>query len=85
VIPEGTIATRTGLAFNSTQKVQVDTDSWGVAGRITHRLFKTTSIYAQVRYSQQDSRSSTLGADSDYESFLATFGVQHVFEPIPLW
>jgi len=89
-LPGGTVAVADrgaagGTAFNSTQKVRIDTDSYGVAGRITHRLFKTTSIYAQVRYSEQDSRSSTLGADSDYESFLATFGVQHVFEPIPLW
>jgi hypothetical protein len=65
--------------------VKVDTDTWAVAGRITHQLFKTTSIYAQARYSQQDSKSNSLGASSDFEVFLATFGVQHVFEPIPLW
>ena len=79
------IAGRTGTAFNSTRGVQIDTDSWGVAGRITHQLFKTTSLYVQARYTKQDSRSDTLGADSDFENFLATFGVGHVFEPIPLW
>jgi hypothetical protein len=77
--------TGAGLAFNSTRNVTVDTDSWSVAGRITHDLFKTTSIYAQVRYSEQNSKSSSLGAASDFEDFLATFGVRHVFEPIPLW
>ena len=79
------IAGRTGTAFNSTRNVQIDTNSYGVAGRITHQLFKTTSIYVQARYTKQDSRSNSLGADSDFENFLATFGVHHIFEPIPLW
>jgi hypothetical protein len=79
------IAGRTGTSFNSTRNVQIDTDSYGVAGRITHQLFRTTSIYVQARYTRQDSRSNSLGADSDFENFLATFGVHHIFEPIPLW
>jgi len=79
------VAGRTGVAFNSTRNVEIDTDSWGVAGRITHQLFKTTSIYVQLRYAQQDSKTTSLGSDSDFENFLATFGVHHVFEPIPLW
>ena len=89
--PGGTlIATRdlgggVGTSFSSKQNVKIDTDSWGVAGRITHQLFKTTSLYVQVRYTEQNSRSDSLGADSDFENFLATFGVRHVFEPIPLW
>jgi hypothetical protein len=79
------LAARTGSAFNSTRNVDIDTDSWGVGGRITHQLFKTTSIYVQARYSEQDSKTNSLGSDSDFENFLATFGVRHVFEPIPLW
>ena len=79
------IAGRTGTAFNSTRNVEIDTNSWGVAGRITHQLFRTTSIYVQARYGQQSSKSNSLGVDSDFENFLATFGVRHVFEPIPLW
>jgi hypothetical protein len=74
-----------GIAFNSKRNVQIDTNSWGVGGRITHQLFKTTSIYVQARYSEQDSKSNSLGSDSDFTNFLATFGVRHVFEPIPLW
>ena len=73
------------MAFNSTQDVEIDTNRWGVAARITHQLFKRTSLYGQVRYDQQDSKKNSLGATSDYENFLATFGVRHVFEPIPLW
>jgi predicted porin len=73
------------VAFNSKQDVDVDTDRWGVAGRITHQLFKNTSIYGQVRYDEQDSTTDSLGSSSDFENFLATFGVRHVFEPIPLW
>jgi hypothetical protein len=79
------IAARTGTAFSSKRNVEIDTNSWGVGGRITHQLFKTTSIYVQARYGEQDSRSNSLGSDSDFENFLATFGVRHVFEPIPLW
>jgi predicted porin len=83
--PGGPIATRTGQSFNSKQNVQIDTDRWGVAARITHQLFKNTSLYGQVRYDEQDSRGDSLGSGSDFENFLATFGVRHVFEPIPLW
>jgi len=79
------IATRTGTSFNSSQHVEIATESWSVAGRITHQLFKTTSLYAQFRYSEQTSGSNTLGSNSDFTNFLATFGVRHVFEPIPLW
>ncbi|TMA30583.1 MAG: hypothetical protein E6J87_17825, partial [Deltaproteobacteria bacterium] len=87
IIPGGGIALagRSGTAANSTHKVDIDTDSWGVAARITHQLFKTTSIYGQVRYDEQNSRRNTLGGASDFENFLATVGVRHVFEPIPLW
>jgi len=79
------IAARDGTAFSSKRNVEIDTNSWSVGGRITHQLFKTTSIYAQARYGEQDSKSNSLGSDSDFENFLATFGVRHVFEPIPLW
>jgi predicted porin len=83
--PGGSIAERSGVAFNSRRKVEIDTDRWGVAAQVTHRLFKNTSIYGRVRYDEQDSRKDTLGNASDFENFLATFGVHHVFEPIPLW
>jgi predicted porin len=83
-VPAG-LAVRTGSAFNSKRNYNIDTDSWSVAARITHDLFKTTSLYAQVRYHEQDSRGDSLGSSSDFENFLATFGVRHVFEPIPLW
>jgi len=91
VVEDGTpqgfpgLAVRSGAAFNSTRNVDIDTNSWSVAGRITHDLFKSTSIYAQVRYGEQDSTSDSLGNASDFENFLATFGVRHVFDPIPLW
>lgn len=81
----GGIANRTGTSFNSNEEVEIDTDRFGVAARITHQLFKNTSLYGQVRYDEQDSRSDSLGNASDFENFLATFGVRHVFEPIPLW
>jgi predicted porin len=79
------IAVRTGTAFNSKRNVEVDTENWRIGGRITHQLFKSTSVYVQLNYEQQDSKNTSLGASSDYTNFLATFGVRHVFEPIPLW
>ena len=79
------IAARNGTAFSSKRNVEIDTNSWSLGGRITHQLFKTTSTYVQARYGEQDSKSNSLGSDSDFENFLATFGVRHVFEPIPLW
>jgi predicted porin len=79
------IASRTGTAFNTKENVEVDTQNWRIASRITHQLFKSTSIYVGVDYSQQYSKSNSLGSTSDFENFLATFGVRHVFEPIPLW
>ncbi len=83
--PAVPVATRTGTSFNSSRNVEVDSDRWGVAGRITHALFKSTSIFVQVRYDEQTSKDDSLGETSDFENFLATFGVRHVFEPIPLW
>jgi hypothetical protein len=79
------IATRTGLAFNSEQDVDIDTDRYSAALLVTHRLFRTTSLYGQVRYDNQNSHSNTLGSGTDFETILATFGVRHVFEPITLW
>jgi len=87
VYPGGTVvfAARNGTAFNSTQDTGIDTQRWGVAARITHQLFRSTSLYVQVRYDEQVSGSDTLGNSSDFENILATFGVRHTFEPIKLW
>ena len=87
VVPGGPagVATRTGRAFNSTRRVDIDTNRYGGALRITHHLFRTTSLYGQVRYDKQDSKSNSLGSGSDFDNILATFGVRHVFEPITLW
>jgi hypothetical protein len=86
-VPGGTVlvATRTGTAFNSTRDVDIDTDRYGAALRITHMMFRSTSLYGQVRYDRQESNGNSLGSGSDFENILATFGVRHVFEPISLW
>jgi len=87
--PVGTLAFplagRTGTAFNTDQDAEVSTRRWGVAGRITHRLFRSTLVYVQVRYDRQGSDRGSLGRSSDFENYLATFGVRHTFEPIKLW
>jgi hypothetical protein len=79
------VATRTGFAFNATEDADIDTDRYGMGVRVTHRLFRSTSLYGQLRYDRQDSKSDSLGSGSDFDVILATFGVRHVFEPIPLW
>lgn len=84
--PTGTIAGLQGTAFNaSVRSVNIDTQRWGVAGRVTHQLFRNTRVYLQVTYDQQQSSGGTRGATSDFSNFLATFGVRHTFEPIKLW
>jgi hypothetical protein len=64
---------------------EIDTQRWGVAGRITHLLTRRTSAWVQVAYNEQDSQGGTRGAGSDFTNFLASVGVRHVFEPIKLW
>jgi hypothetical protein len=87
VYPGGTVvfAARDGTAFNSTQDAGIDTRRWGVAARITHQLFRSTSLSVQVRYDEQESASDTLGNSSDFKNILATFGVRYTFDPIKLW
>ncbi len=79
------LAARNGVAFNTSEEAEIDTRRWGVGGRITHRLFRTTLVYVQLRYDYQESDLGTRGRSSDFENILATFGVRHTFEPIKLW
>jgi hypothetical protein len=79
------LAGRNGTAFNTKRDAEINTRRWGVAGRITHRLFRSTQVYVQVRYDKQRSDFGSLGRSSDFENILATFGIRHTFEPIKLW
>jgi hypothetical protein len=63
----------------------IDTMRYGIAGRATHFFARNTSGYVQLTYNRQTSQSDTLGDPSDFDDFLATIGIQHVFEPIKLW
>ena len=75
----------TGEAFNSDRRNSIETNRWSVAGRLTHRLFRNTDLFGQVRYDQQSSDRGTLGRSSDFENILGLVGVRHTFEPIKLW
>jgi hypothetical protein len=76
----------TGVLFTQrAQETSIDTMRWGLAGRITHFLTRNTSGYLQLTYNQQTSESDSLGDPSDFDNYLVTLGVQHVFEPIKLW
>jgi hypothetical protein len=74
-----------GSSFNADSRSEIETIRWSAAARITHRLFRHTSLFGQFRYDEQDSDSNSLGSPSDFENFLVTFGVNHSFEPIKLW
>jgi hypothetical protein len=84
VCSPGTMCTA-GSSFNSDSRSNIDTVRWSVAGRITHRLFRSTRLYGLVRYDDQESESGTLGRTTDFENLSVIFGVAHSFEPIKLW
>jgi len=64
---------------------RIETNRWGVAGRLNYRMWRNTNVFVELGYHEQDSKQSSLGNFSDFEDFLATIGVRHVFEPIKLW
>jgi hypothetical protein len=63
----------------------IDTMRWGVASRITRFFTRNTSGYLQFTYNEQGSQNDSLGDPSDFQDYLVTLGVQHVFSPIKLW
>ncbi len=76
----------TGILLSQrSDETNIDTMRWGLAGRATHFFTRNTSGYVQLTYNQQTSASDSLGDPSDFDNFLASIGVQHVFEPIKLW
>lgn len=64
---------------------KIDTMRYGVAGQATHFFARNTSGYLRLTYNRQASKSDSLGDPSDFDDWLVTVGVQHVFEPIKLW
>ena len=74
-----------GTAFNADRTTDIDTQRWGGAIRVTHRLFRNTRIFVQGRYDQQESDNDSLGSGSDFENIIGSFGVRHTFEPITVW
>jgi predicted porin len=74
-----------GAVSQQTDETDIDTMRWGLAGRVTHFLTRNTSGYLQLTYNKQNSQSDSLGDPSDFDNFLVTIGVQHVFQPIKLW
>jgi hypothetical protein len=63
----------------------LDTQRWGVATRLAHRLTKNTVTALQYAYNKQSSNGDTVGYGSDFDNHLVTFTVQYNFEPIGLW
>ena len=75
----------TGTAFNSSRRASIDTDRYSVAARVTHQLFRSTQVFGQVRYDQQESDRGSLGDTTDFENILAMIGFNHRFDSITLW
>jgi hypothetical protein len=76
----------TGTSFvQRGQTTDIDTMRWGMAARATRFFTRNTSGYLQFTYNRQESQNNTLGDPSDFDDYLVTLGVQHVFTPIKLW
>ncbi|HEU4417513.1 MAG TPA: hypothetical protein VFT55_01165 [Planctomycetota bacterium] len=73
------------LITQRSDETNIDTQRWGLAGRGTYFFRRNTSGYVQLTYNEQSSASDSLGDPSDFNDFLATVGITHVFEPIKLW
>ena len=58
----------------------VNTMTWGK----TLWKVRNTEAMLQVRYDNQSSKQNTLGEASDFDAWVATIGVRHLFEPIKL-
>jgi hypothetical protein len=76
----------TGEAFTQRDNTtEIDTMRWGVASRITRIFTRNTRGYVEFTYNEQKSQGDSLGDPSDFDDYLVTLGVQHVFSPIKLW
>ena len=74
-----------GQAYNSSQRASIDTNRYSVTGRVTHRLFRSTQVFGELRYDQQKSDRGSLGDTTDFENILAMIGFNHRFDSITLW
>jgi hypothetical protein len=75
-----------GEAFTQRDNTtEIDTMRWGLASRITRIFTRNTSGYLQFTYNKQESQGDSLGDPSDFDDYLVTLGVQHIFSPIKLW
>ena len=75
-----------GSSFVQRDKTtDIDSMRWGLAARATRFFTRNTSGYLQFTYNKQESQGDSLGDPSDFDDYLVTLGVQHVFAPIKLW
>lgn len=81
-----TAARFTGVQFVTSDSTnRIDTVRWAALGRVSRRVFRNTRVYGQATYNKQNSQSNTLGGGSDFDGWIATLGLVHLFEPIKLW
>jgi hypothetical protein len=64
---------------------RLETLRWAFTGRLSHQLRRTTRLFGQVLYNNQSSQSNSIASSSDFEGWIVTIGLNHVFEPIKLW
>ena len=76
--------TAPGLTF-ARVKDSIDTDNIGVAARLGRQIGRRADASLRLSYNRQFSQSGTRGSASDYDVFLAIFGVRYRFEPITVW
>lgn len=86
VLPSGTqVAALTGLLTSARVKNAIDTDRWGVGGRLNRKIGRNADATLRLSYNKQQSKNRSRGKASDFDDFLAIFGVRYRFDPITVW
>jgi predicted porin len=79
------VAATQGSQFGAAlESNRVRNERFSVLGRLTYYILRNTEAMLQVRYDNQNSKQNTLGEASDFDAWIATIGVRHLFEPIKL-
>jgi hypothetical protein len=63
----------------------VDTERWGVGGRISRKIGRNLEAALRLRYNKQSSKSRSRGSASDFDNYLAILGIRYTFAPIEVW
>jgi hypothetical protein len=63
----------------------IETNRWGVSGRLARQIGRNAEASLRLSWSEQSSARVSRGAASDFDVFLAIFGVRYRFQPLTVW